>query len=63
MERCPLPTVIAMPLWLGDPAVHAGYRSNLLRKDPEHYGRFGWSEPPDLPYVWPVAVARDPPLP
>ncbi|HEY7833911.1 MAG TPA: MSMEG_6728 family protein [Ktedonobacterales bacterium] len=36
MERCPLPTVIAMPLWLGDPAVHAGYRSNLLRKDPEH---------------------------
>ena len=43
------------PPWLGDPALHASHRSNLLRKDPEWYGRFGWTEPPDLPYVWPVA--------
>jgi hypothetical protein len=42
-----------LPPWLGDPAVHASHRSNLLRKDPAWYGRFGWSEPPDLPYVWP----------
>jgi hypothetical protein len=41
------------PPWLGDPAVHASHRSNLLRKDPAHYGRLGWTEPPDLPYVWP----------
>jgi hypothetical protein len=43
------------PPWVGDPAVHASHRSNLLRKMPEHYGRFGWTEPPDLPYTWPVA--------
>lgn len=33
---------------------HASHRSNLLRKDPIHYGQFGWTEPHDLPYIWPV---------
>lgn len=33
---------------------HASHRSNLLRKDPVHYGQFGWTEPQDLPYIWPV---------
>ena len=42
------------PPWLGDRGFHASHRSNLLRKDPEHYGKFGWTEAPDLPYVWPV---------
>lgn len=42
------------PWWLGNEAFHASHRSNLLRKDPLWYGRFGWTEPPDLPYVWPV---------
>lgn len=42
------------PPWLGDEAVHASHRSNLLRKDPEFYGKYGWEEPADLPYVWPV---------
>lgn len=41
------------PPWLGRRDVHASHRSNLLRRAPEHYGRFGWREPPDLPYVWP----------
>lgn len=41
------------PHWLGDPSFHAAHRSNLLRKDPEWYGQFGWRESPDLPYVWP----------
>ena len=41
------------PPWLGDPAFHASHRSNLLRKDPKHYGQFGWKEPDNLPYVWP----------
>jgi len=45
-----------MPWWLGAPEFHAAHRSNLLRKDPEFYGRYGWSEPPDLPYVWPVSA-------
>jgi hypothetical protein len=41
------------PRWLGNAALHASHRSNLLRKDPDWYGRFGWAEPADLPYVWP----------
>lgn len=43
-----------MPPWLGDPALHAAYRSNLLRKAPDFYRQYGWTEPADLPYVWPV---------
>jgi len=45
---------LRMPPWLGDRAFHASHRSNLLRKAPEHYGRFGWAEGPELAYVWPV---------
>jgi hypothetical protein len=45
---------VVLPPWLGDEALHASHRSNLLRKDPEFYGRYGWTEPPDLPYFWPV---------
>jgi hypothetical protein len=45
-----------LPSWWGDDAVHASHRSNLLRKLPEHYSRFGWSEPCDLPYVWPTGA-------
>lgn len=42
------------PKWLGNASFHAAHRSNLLRKDTVYYGQFGWSEPPDLPYVWPT---------
>lgn len=45
---------LVVPSWLGDPKIHASHRSNLLRKDPQWYGQFGWQESPDLPYVWPV---------
>jgi hypothetical protein len=41
------------PSWLGNTAFHAAHRSNLLRKDPNFYGVFGWTEPPILPYIWP----------
>ena len=41
------------PDWLGNEDFHASHRSNLLRKDPEWYGKFEWIEPNDLPYVWP----------
>ena len=43
-----------LPMWFGDERLHASHRSNLLRKDPVYYGRFGWTEPPDLPYFWPT---------
>ena len=41
------------PPWLGDENFHRSHRSNLLRKDPEWYGKFGWDDPDDLPYLWP----------
>ena len=50
--------VVRLPPWLGDESLHASHRSNLLKKDPEHYGQFGWSEPTDLPYVWPEETPR-----
>jgi len=43
---------IIMPPWLGDERFHASHRSNLLRKDPVYYGKFGWTEPDNLPYLW-----------
>ena len=42
------------PDWLGREDFHASHRSNLLRKNPEWYSRFGWTEPDNLPYIWPV---------
>lgn len=41
------------PYWWGDESVHSSHRSNLLRKLPQHYSQFGWTEPDNLPYVWP----------
>ena len=43
-----------MPPWFGDEEFHASHRSNLLRKNKEWYGQFGWLESDDLSYVWPV---------
>jgi len=48
--------LIDLPPWFGDPEVHASHRANLLRKDPEYYGAFNWTEDPSLPYVWPSGV-------
>lgn len=48
---------ISPPPWLGRSEFHASHRSNLLRKLPEHYRQFEWSEPDNLPYVWPVGTA------
>ena len=48
------------PTWLGDEAFHASHRSNLLRKDPQWYGQFGWTESPDLSYVWPTVPELGP---
>jgi hypothetical protein len=41
-----------MPVWLGNKRLHATHRSNLLRKKPEFYKQYGWTEPHDLPYYW-----------
>lgn len=46
---------IEMPPWLGDEQLHLSHRSNLLRKDPGHYGPLFGDVPDDLPYYWPTA--------
>jgi hypothetical protein len=51
------PAAAVLPPWFGDDRIHAGHRASLLRKDPAHYGRFGWIEDPELPYHWPVQKA------
>ena len=43
------------PPWLGLKRFHSAHRANLLRKDPKHYGKFGWKEEPQEGYWWPVA--------
>jgi len=45
-------TAIVVPPWLGREDFHESHRSNLLRKDPDHYYKFGWTEPTNLEYVW-----------
>jgi len=44
----------ALPVWMGSSKVHQSHRSNLLRKDPEHYRKFWPKLRDDLPYVWPT---------
>lgn len=48
------PSSFTIPSFINNEQFHASHRSNLLRKDPVHYGQFGWTEPNNLPYVWPV---------
>lgn len=44
---------IPFPPWFGDGRVFSSHRANLLRKDPEYYGKFGWTEKPAEGYFWP----------
>lgn len=41
------------PWWFGDKHFHLSHQSNLLRKDPEHYGKIFRGIPDNLEYVWP----------
>jgi len=45
---------IVFPKWFGNRKFHASHRSNLLRKDKEHYSKFNWKEKNNLGYVWPI---------
>lgn len=42
-----------LPPWFGRQDFHDSHKSNLLRKDPDWYGDFGWGVPDDLEYIWP----------
>jgi hypothetical protein len=41
------------PPWLGDKDFHRSHQSNLIRKNPTHYGPLFLGVPDDLPYIWP----------
>jgi hypothetical protein len=43
-----------IPPWIGQKRFHSSHRSNLLRKDPQHYGRMRWKVEANLPRLWPV---------
>lgn len=50
---------IVAPNWLGNEEFHRSHRANLMRKDPEYYGRFfgndfSSDEYLNIEYVWPV---------
>lgn len=45
---------VILPHWFRDERFFASHRSNLLRKNAEWYGQFGWKEPNNLPYFWPT---------
>lgn len=42
------------PVWLGNEKLHASHRSNLLRKNPDWYSQFNWTEDTTTSYFWPV---------
>lgn len=49
LEKVPLPSFI------GDRDFHLSHRSNLIRKFPEHYGKYWPNTPNNLEYVWPTS--------
>jgi hypothetical protein len=46
---------MVMPSWIGEPEFHRSHQSNLVRKDPAHYGPLFPDVPNDLEYMWPSA--------
>ena len=43
---------IEYPVFIGFDRFHSSHRANLLKKEPEFYTRYGWTEDPTDPYVW-----------
>lgn len=45
-----------LPWWMGYEPYHDSHKSNLVRKDPDHY-RLYWPDiPDDMEYVWPSKI-------
>jgi hypothetical protein len=40
------------PIWQDDDELYTSHKSNLVRKNPEHYFSFKWGVKHDLPYKW-----------
>ena len=49
---------LGLPPWIGNEAFHLSHQSNLVRKDPEFYGKLFPGVPDDLPYLWPGETFR-----
>jgi len=47
---------LKMPWWIGEEKFYSSHRSNLKRKFSEFYNKYNWTEPDNLPYVWPTKV-------
>lgn len=45
---------LIVPFWINTENFYKSHRSNLLRKFPEHYNKFKWTESNDIPYYWPT---------
>ena len=43
---------IVLPPFIGNDKFHSSHRANLLKKEPEFYSKYNWSENPNDPYVW-----------
>lgn len=54
LPRLPDEVSVEYPDWLYTTDICRTHRSNLLRKDREFYSVFGWNEPDNLDYIWPV---------
>ena len=47
------------PWWISNAELNKSHQSNLLRKDPVHYGQWFKSVRDDLPYLWPSSLTGD----
>ena len=43
---------IVQPDFIGNERFHSSHRANLLKKEPDFYNQYGWTEDPSGPYVW-----------
>jgi len=49
-------TPIINPSWLNNKQFHASHRGNLLRKNAIFYSKYGWTDSPSSPYMWPTKI-------
>lgn len=43
---------LILPFWFGNDKFHDSHKSNLLKKEPEFYSKYGWNVDPSNPYIW-----------
>ena len=43
---------VVYPLFVGFERFHSSHRANLLKKEPEFYSKYNWTENPKNPYLW-----------